>query len=63
MYAQHAAGIVDVTSGNNTVAFYPKGSKSAVTVKGYSAGKGYDLATGIGTLNALLFAYELAGKG
>jgi subtilase family serine protease len=63
LYAQHAAGIVDVTSGNNTVAFYPKGSKSAVTVKGYSAGKGYDLATGVGTLNAMQFAYELAGKG
>ncbi len=63
MYAQHAAGIVDVTSGNNTVAFYQKGSKSAVTVKGYPAGKGYDLAAGIGTLNALLFVYELAGKG
>ena len=63
LYARHAAGIVDVTSGNNTVAFYPKGSKSAVTVKGYSAGKGYDLVTGVGTLNALLFAYELAGKG
>jgi subtilase family serine protease len=63
MYAQHAAGIVDVTSGSNTVAFYPKGSKSAVTVHGYAAGQGYDLATGVGTLNALLFAYELAGKG
>jgi subtilase family serine protease len=63
MYAQHAAGIVDVTSGNNTVAFYPKGGRSPVTVKGYSAGNGYDLATGIGTLDALPFAYELAGKG
>ena len=63
MYARHAAGIVDVTSGNNTVAFYPKGGKSPVTVKGYSAGKGYDLVTGIGTLDALPFAYELAGKG
>ena len=63
MYAQHAAGIVDVTSGNNTVAFYPKGGKSPVTVKGYSAGQGYDLVTGIGTLDALPFAYELAGKG
>jgi subtilase family serine protease len=61
--AKHAAGIVDVTSGNNTVAFYPKGSKTAVTVKGFAAGKGYDLATGLGTLNALLFTYELAGKG
>jgi subtilase family serine protease len=63
MYAQHAAGIVDVTSGNNSVAFYPKGGKSPVTVKGYSAGKGYDLVTGVGTLDALPFAYELAGKG
>jgi subtilase family serine protease len=63
MYAQQAAGIVDVTSGNNTVAFYPKGGKSPVTVKGYSAGNGYDLATGVGTLDALPFAYELAGKG
>ena len=63
MYAQHAAGLVDVTAGNSTVAFYPKGGKSPVTVKGYSAGKGYDLVTGIGTLDALPFAYELAGKG
>jgi subtilase family serine protease len=63
LYAQHAAGIVDVTSGNNTVAFYPKGGRSPVTVKGYSAGNGYDLATGIGTLDALPLAYELAGKG
>ena len=58
--AQHAAGIVDVTSGNNTVAFTSGGKQ--VTVKGYSAGKGYDLVTGIGTPNALLLAYELAGK-
>jgi subtilase family serine protease len=63
LYAQHAAGIVDVTSGNNTVAFYKKGAKSATTVKGFAAGNGYDLATGIGTLDALPFAYELAGKG
>ena len=58
--AQHAAGIVDVTSGNNTVAF-TSGSKQ-VTVKGYSAGNGYDLVTGVGTVNALLLSYELAGK-
>jgi subtilase family serine protease len=63
MYAQHAPGIVDVTSGNNTVAFYQKGRKSPVTVQGYSAGAGYDLVTGVGTLDGQLFAYELAGKG
>jgi subtilase family serine protease len=60
--AQHAPGIVDVTSGNNTVSFYQGTSTKPVTVKGYSAGKGYDLVTGVGTVNAEYFVYELAGK-
>jgi hypothetical protein len=30
------------------------------TVKGYSAGRGYDLASGVGTVNADLFVPELA---
>ncbi len=63
LYAQHAAGIVDVASGNNSVAFDKKGGKSPATVTGYAAGSGYDLATGVGTIDASLFAYELAAKG
>ena len=53
-----ASGIVDVTSGNNTVSF-PQGGKLH-TVTGFSARPGYDLASGVGTVNAALFVPELA---
>ena len=53
-----AAGIVDVTKGNNTVSF-PQGGKLH-TVTGFSARPGYDLASGVGTVNAALFVPELA---
>jgi subtilase family serine protease len=56
--AAHAPGIVDVTSGNNTVSFYQGGKY--YTVKGFSARRGYSLVTGVGTINALSFVYELA---
>ena len=59
--AAGAPGIVDVASGNNTVAF--TSGKKQVTVKGRSAVSGYDLVTGVGTPDALSLAYELAGKG
>ncbi len=55
----HAPGIVDVTRGNNTVAF-PTASGKITTVKGYAARRGYDLATGVGTINAARFVPELA---
>ena len=60
--AEHAPGIVDVTSGNNTVSFGQGTGEKPITVQGYSAGKGYDLVTGVGTVNAQQFVYELAGK-
>ena len=53
-----AAGIVDVTKGNNTVSF-PQGGKEH-TVTGFSARPGYDLASGVGTVNAALFVPKLA---
>ena len=56
--ARHARGIVDVTSGNNTVSFTQGQLR---TVKGYPARVGYDLVTGVGTINAASFVYELAG--
>jgi subtilase family serine protease len=56
--AEHARGVVDVTSGNNTVSF-TQGGKS-YTIKGYSATKGYDLASGVGTVNGAYFVPELA---
>lgn len=52
-----APGIVDVTRGDNTVSFSVRGKTE--TVQGYSAGPGYDLVTGLGTLDAALFVPEL----
>jgi subtilase family serine protease len=62
LLAQHAPGLVDVTTGNNTVSFHQGTATAPVTVTGYLALKGYDLVTGVGTVNASLFVYELAGK-
>ena len=56
--AERAPGIVDVTSGNNTVPSTRAPAKP-VTVKGYPAGQGYDLVTGVGTVNAQQFVFEL----
>ena len=57
--AQHAPGLVDVTTGSNTVSFRQGGALH--TVPGFKALRGYDLASGVGTVNALLFVRELAG--
>jgi subtilase family serine protease len=56
--AEGAPGIVDVTSGNNTVSFSQGGH--AHTVRGFTATPGYDLASGVGTVNAGYFVRELA---
>ena len=60
--ARRAPGLVDVTSGNNTVSFYQGAADKLYTVKGYPARAGYDLVTGVGTINALSFVHELAGR-
>jgi subtilase family serine protease len=56
--SQHAPGLVSIRSGNNTVSFRQGGKKH--TVRGYRAKAGYNLATGVGTINAQLFVPELA---
>lgn len=58
MELARAPGIVDVTKGNNTVSFVADGE--TFTVKGYRARPGYDLATGVGTIDAARFVPELA---
>ncbi len=52
LYHLHAAntGIIDVTIGNNSFA----------GVAGFSAGPGYDLASGLGTLDAARFVDTLS---
>ena len=59
--ALHAPGIVDVTSGNNTVSFSQDGG--SFTINGFSALRGYDLASGVGTVYGPDFVRELARLG
>ena len=54
-----SAALPDITAGNNTVTF-TQGGKSH-TVKGYTAVKGYDLASGLGTVNGAMLVAALAG--
>jgi len=56
--AEHAPGIVSVKSGSNTVSFRQGGRSH--TVHGYSARSGYNLAVGLGTVNARYLVPELA---
>jgi subtilase family serine protease len=58
MSALRAPGLVDVTSGNNNVSFTQDNQLD--TVQGFNARPGYDLASGVGTVNAALFVPELA---
>jgi subtilase family serine protease len=58
LLARHSPGIVDITSGNNTVSFVQGGKQH--TVRGLGAAPGYDLASGIGTVDARTFVYALA---
>jgi subtilase family serine protease len=59
--AEHAKGIVPVTSGNNSVEFTQNGRKH--WVHGYKARDGYSRAVGVGTIDALYFVPELAKLG
>ena len=57
----HAPGIVDVVKGNNTVTF-PISQTKTFTLKGYHAKRGYDLVTGVGTVDAGRLVPELARR-
>ncbi|HVB42460.1 MAG TPA: S53 family peptidase [Streptosporangiaceae bacterium] len=56
--AQHARGIVDITRGDNTVIVNQNNRN--ITVRGWPAVPGYDLSSGLGTINARWFVPELA---
>ena len=58
MAAAHQPGIVDITKGNNTVTFSQGGRLH--TVLGFPARTGYDLASGLGSVNGAAFVPELA---
>jgi subtilase family serine protease len=55
------SGIVDVTKGNNGLTFLDAHNGNVqTTVVGESAGPGYDMASGLGTINAAVFIPALA---
>jgi subtilase family serine protease len=54
MAAAHDRGIVDVSSGDNS---FSSGTRE---IAGFAARPGYDLATGLGTVDAAYFVPELA---
>lgn len=56
--ARHEPGVVDVQAGNNTQSFTQEGTH--YTVPGFAAAPGYDLASGVGTIDAASFVPELA---
>jgi subtilase family serine protease len=53
-------GIVDVTTGNNSLRF-TDASGNHITVRGFPAVPGYDLSTGLGTVDGAQFVPALAG--
>ena len=55
--AENAPGIVAISGGNNTVSFGGR------TVHGYTVRHGYNLVTGLGTINGQYFVPELARLG
>ncbi|HEY3754421.1 MAG TPA: S53 family peptidase [Pseudonocardiaceae bacterium] len=58
-----ATGIVDVTQGNNTFGPFTNSDGTTHTVVGFNAGRGYDLASGNGTVDAAKFVPALAFVG
>jgi subtilase family serine protease len=59
------SGLVDVTAGDNTFSFCTAcGTPQEVvtTVPGYAAAPGYDMATGLGTIDGTLLVKSLVGE-
>lgn len=57
------SGIVDVTQGNNTFGPFTNSDGNTYTVQGFNAGPGYDLASGVGTVDAAQFVDALTHGG
>ncbi|HVN62980.1 MAG TPA: S53 family peptidase, partial [Gaiellaceae bacterium] len=59
-HGRSGSGVVDVTQGNNDIGPFTNSDGNTYEVPGYAAGPGYDLATGLGTLDAATFVPALA---
>ena len=58
MAASHDPGIVDIVRGDNSFRLPSNGK--AYVVQGFHAQPGYDLISGVGTIDAARFVPELA---
>jgi subtilase family serine protease len=53
-------GLVDVTSGENSFEEFTEEGLPSLFIRGYKAKKGYDMASGLGTVDGFAFAHALA---
>jgi hypothetical protein len=60
---RYGKGLVDVTQGNNTFGPFTNSDGITYTVVGYNATAGYDLASGLGTVDASRLVPALAREG
>jgi subtilase family serine protease len=67
MAADHSSGVVDVTTGSNPITFCNAAcgtpQEQDITIPGFTAAPGFDLASGWGTIDAARFVPELARTG
>jgi subtilase family serine protease len=56
---RYGKGLVDVTSGDNSFGPFTNSDGTTHTVTGFAAGPGYDLASGLGTVDAAKFVPAL----
>lgn len=56
------SGIVDITKGNNSFSDFNEAGETLFSIPGYEARPGYDMASGLGTVEALAFTRALAGR-
>jgi subtilase family serine protease len=61
LYELNRHSIVDITTGDNTFGPFTNSNGNTYTVNGYNAGPGYDLASGLGTIDAAKIVHALAG--
>jgi len=62
LYELDTHDIIDITVGNNSFGPFMNSDGNTYLVEGYSAGPGYDLVTGLGTLDAAKFVRALAAR-
>jgi subtilase family serine protease len=57
-----SSGIVDITKGNNAFKDFNEEGELLFRIPGYEAVPGYDMASGLGTVNTFAFTHALAGR-